>query len=323
MKTLLARIGQAAALVAAALGLGATPAWASSWKANEDDALLLELRSGQYRLGEPLRGYQTDSGVCVDFADLIQALDLPVRLDKKSRRATGWLFAEDQNLTIDRDSNTVQTMHGTRAIAPGAVRDTPEGWCIDLASLSQWAGVRFKPDIGNLSVVIETDRKLPFLQAIERKSRAARLRPAGSNDFNLASLPRAQAPYRAWRAPAVDLQIQGSWSTGGGFGTQYEALAAGEALGMSYAARVTGRDSPRPDSLRLKVYRNDPGGTLLGPLRATQVAVGDVETPPGALTGQSAFGRGAFVSNRPLNLPSRFGVTTLRGTLPAGWDAER
>jgi len=91
---------------------------------------------------------------------------------------------------------------------------------------------------------------------------------------------------------------------------------------MSYAARVTGRDSPKPDSLRLKIYRNDPGGTLLGPLRATQVAVGDVETPPGALTGQSAFGRGAFVSNRPLNLPSRFGVTALRGTLPAGWDAE-
>ena len=322
MKTMLARIGQAAALVVATFGIGAMPVSASNWTASEDDALLLELRSGQYRLGEPLRGYQTDSGVCVDFADLIQALDLPVRLDKKSRRATGWLFAEDQGLTIDRDSNTVRTAQGTRAIGPGAVRDTPEGWCIDLASLSQWAGVRFKPDIGNLSVVIESERKLPFLEAIERKSRAARLRPASAKDFSLASLPRAEAPYQVWRSPAVDVQIQGSWTSGGGFTTQYETLAAGEALGMSYAARAAGRDSLLPDSLRLKVYRNDPAGTLLGPLRATQLAIGDVETPPGTLTGQSAFGRGAFVSNRPLNLPSRFGMTTLRGTLPHGWDAE-
>jgi len=177
--------------------------------------LLLELRSGAYKLGEPMRGYQTPAGVCIDFADLIQALDLPVRLDKKSRRATGWLFAEDQRIILDRDSGTVQTVNGSRSIAKDSIRDTAEGWCVELKALSGWMGVQFKPDLSNLAVVLESDRKLPFLEAIERKSRAARLRPAGPNDFNLASLPRAESPYRAWRTPAVDLQIQGSWTTGG------------------------------------------------------------------------------------------------------------
>lgn len=314
--------GRIAAVFTAALCLWASPAAAQAWQANEDDSLLLELRSGQFRLGDPLRGYQTPTGVCVDFADLIQALDLPVRLDKKSRRATGWLFAEDQRLVIDRDSNTVQTMNGNRAIGAGAIQDTPEGWCMSLSALSQWMGVRFKPDLGNLSVVIESDRKLPFFEAMERKSRAARLQKPANRDFDLAKMPQASAPYQTWRAPAVDVQIQAQWSSTSGTSARYEGLASGEVLGMSYTARLAGRDSLAPDSLRLKLYRNDPAGTMLGPLGATQVALGDVDTPPSALTGQSAFGRGAFVSNRPLNLPSRFGTTTLRGALPAGWDAE-
>lgn len=319
-----ALLRNAAALFGAALGVCAAggSARAEAWNPTEDDQLLLELRSGAYKLGEPMRGYQTPTGVCLDFADLIQTLDLPVRLDKKSRRATGWLFAEDQRFVLDRDANTVQTMNGTRGIAASAIVDTPEGWCMDLGALSGWMGVRFKPDLGNLTVVLESDRKLPFLEAIERKSRAARLQPRGFDQFDLASLPQAQLPYKAWRAPSVDVQLQAQWTRAGGARVQYEALAAGELLGMSYTARLAGEGLGRPDSLRVRAYRNDPAGELLGPLKATQVALGDVDLQRGGLTAQSAYGRGAVISNQPINRPARFGVTTLRGTLPSGWDAE-
>lgn len=313
-----------AALFGAAFGVAvaAVPAEAESWHASEDDSLLLELRSGQYRLGEPLRGYQTPAGVCVDLADLIQALDLPVRLDKKSRRATGWLFAEDQRFSLDRDADTVQNMNGAHAIAKDAIHDTPEGWCVDLKALSGWMGVRFRAELSNLAVVLESDRKLPFLEAIERKSRAARLRTPYVTEFDLAKLPQAATPYRGWRTPSVDVQVQGQWARNAGANAQLEVLAAGEALGLSYSARLAGSTNKGADSLRLKLYRNDPSAQMLGPLKATQVALGDVEALRGALTNQAAYGRGAFVSNRPLNRPGRFGVTSLSGTLPAGWDAE-
>ena len=316
------RIRQAAALGAAALAVWAGPAQAEAWQPGEDDALLLELHSGQYKIGDALRGYQTPGGVCVDFADLVQALDLPMRVDKKSRRATGWLFAEDQRLTIDRDSNTVQNVNGSLDIAAGAIHDTPEGWCMDLSTLSGWMGVRFKPELSTMTIRLEADRKLPFLEAIERKSRAARLRQPRDAQFDLASLPQAEARYRAWRTPSVDVQVQAQWSQRSGAQVQYEALASGEVVGLSYSARVAGSNGLVPDSLRLRLYRNDPAGGLLGPLKATRFAIGDVDTQPTALSAQSAYGRGLFVSNRPLNLPARFGVTTLRGVLPAGWDAE-
>jgi hypothetical protein len=162
-------IRRAVALGAAAFAVWSVPVLAQGWMANADDALLLELHTRSYKVGDTIRGYQTPQGVCVDFADLIQTLDLPVRLDKKSRRATGWLFAEDQRLTIDRDSNTVQTVNGRVPIPAGAIHDTPEGWCMDLDALSTWMGVRLKPDLSNLAIKLETDKKLPFLEAIERK----------------------------------------------------------------------------------------------------------------------------------------------------------
>ena len=49
---------------------------ADDWAPNEDDRWLFDLRSGQYRLGDGVRGYQTPQGVCVDLADMVLALDL-------------------------------------------------------------------------------------------------------------------------------------------------------------------------------------------------------------------------------------------------------
>lgn len=324
MKSFALRSGLAAALVAAAFGYAA-PVQAGEWRANDDDALLLELHYRQYRIGDTLRGYQTPNGVCVDMADLIQALDLPLRLDRKSRRATGWLFAENQRLTIDREAFTVQNVNSETRLPESAIYDSPEGWCADTDALSNWFGVVLRPDLANLTLKLETDRKLPFLEAIERKSRAARLsRPDKS--FDLSQLPQAELPYQAWRTPSVDVLVQAKWQNArfgrSGPQLQYTALASGEALGASLDLRLSSDSEGIPANLRLKAYRNDPTASMLGPLKATQLAAGDVQSYAGALTAQTAVGRGVFVTNRPLARPSRFTATTLRGELPPGWDAE-
>ena len=331
----------AVAGIAAALGLfaGTTQASAqesravtasggsptSKWQANDDDFLFLQLVIKKYKLTLDVRGYQTDRGVCLDLADVIQSLDLPIRIDKKSRRATGWLFAEDQQFTLDRDSNTVQNMNTGRAPVASDIYDTPEGWCVDTDALSKWFGIEFQPDLYNSIVRLESDRDLPFMQAIERRSRAARLRTKPAT-FDLSKFPNAEMEYRPWRTPSVDIVAQVGVRTGeggnGGLEGRVELYAAGEALGASYFARIATDNQLNPQAVRLRAYRNDPQGNLLGPLKATQIAAGDVESLPGRLTGQTAVGRGAFVSNRPLGQETNFSTTTLRGVLPAGWDAE-
>lgn len=317
-----------AAITAAAFGAfgigspaAAQTASSDTWQANEDDFLYLQMRVKNYNLNFDVRGYQTDRGVCLDLADVIQTLDLPIRIDKKSRRATGWLFAEDQEITIDRASDTVQNVNTGEMPLAQDIYDTPEGWCVDTDALSRWFGVDFKPDLFNSAVRLEAETDLPFIQAIERRKRAERIRPR-SVTFDLSQFPSSEMEYRPWRTPSVDVVVDAEARTNNGVGGRVELFAAGEALGASYTTRIGTDRQLIPQTVRVRAYRSNQAGGLLGPLDATDVAVGDVETVPGRLVGQTGVGRGAFITNRPLGQTSRFSTTVLRGTLPSGWDAE-
>jgi Carboxypeptidase regulatory-like domain len=311
------------ALIAGLFGVSATEA-SASWQANEDDALLFDVRVSTYRVGNGVRGYQTDSGICVDLGDVIMAFDLPVRLDKKSRRATGWLFEEGRTFTLDREANTVQIMNKSSVLGATDIHDVPEGWCVDTKSLSSWLNVEVKPDLSNALLLVSADRKLPFEMAEERKQRAGKARP--SAQFDLSALPQAKDPYRFWRTPSVDVvaSVNGRKDSIDGFklDRRYEIYASGEIAKASFDARLSSDNQGIPETLRLRAYRTDPLGQLLGPLKATHFALGDVSTISTPLVVQNTAGRGAFVTNRPVGRPDSFDRTNFRGELPDGWDAE-
>ncbi len=296
----------------------------ADWTANDDDALLFDLRSGNYRLGDGVRGYQTDSGICVDLADIIMAMDIPLRLDKKSRRATGWIFTENQTLTIDRDNEMLQKAGSPAKLRSGQIYDVPEGWCVDVTSLSEWFDVKFIPDLSNALLTIKSDTQLPFERALERKEQAAKIRPHKS--FDLSGLPQSSEPYKFWRTPSVDAVVSAGGlrdkRSGQKFDLRYELFASGEVGKASFDARLSSDDKGVPENLRVRAYRTDPKGALLGPLKATHFALGDVSTFSTPLVSQSIAGRGALVTNRPVERPDSFDRTSFRGELPNGWDAE-
>lgn len=294
------------------------------WTPNEDDSWLFDIRSGQYRLGDGVRGYQTPQGICVDLGDVVLALDLAVRIDRKLRRATGWVFDERRSLTIDRDAGEVRAGSARFRLSATTIRDTAAGWCVDLDSLNQWLGVPLAADLSNAVLRVDTKEKLAFQLAAERRARAAAIRPQAS--FDLASLPQAARPYRMWATPSVDVVASaGAVSdkrSGSHVQARYEIFAAGELAGQSFDARLSSDNEGVPDSLRMRLYRTDPAGQLLGPLRATHYAAGDVSLLSTGIVAASAAGRGAVVTNRPVERPDAFDKTDFRGDLPAGWDAE-
>ncbi len=327
MRNFFHKAAKAATALAVAIGVVTIPvasAFASEWQATDDDALLFDVRVGQWRVGDGVRGYQTDSGVCVDLADIIIAFDLPVRLDKKSRRATGWLFEESRTFTLDREAGIVQIVNKNQSLATTDIRDVPEGWCVDTNVLARWLNVEVKPDLSNALLILKADRKLPFELAEERKARVGKFRPV--KEFDLSSLPQARDPYKAFRLPSVDVVASVGMirdkKAGNRLDARYEIYASGEIAGASFDARLASDQRGRPESLRLRGYRTDPEGELLGPLNATHFALGDVSTNPTPLGVQTTVGRGAFVTNRPLNRPASFDRTNFRGELPDGWDAE-
>ncbi len=328
MRSIFNPLRKALAILAIAAGAVTVPAVtavaADGWKASDEDAILLDIRSGQYRVGDGVRGYQTDKGTCVDFADTIMALDLSVRLDKKSRRATGWLFEEARTFTLDRDQSIEQIINKTRNLATGDIYDTPEGWCVDTRVLARWLNVEVIPDLTGATLVIKADRKLPFELAEERKARVNKT--GATQKFDLASLPQAKDPYRFWRTPSVDVVASTSFRKDDGqplrLNARYEVFASGEVAGASFDARLSSDDRGVPDRLRVRAYRSDPDARLLGPLHATHFGIGDVSLASTSLGIQSTAGRGAYVTNRPLERADSFDKTTFRGDLPDGWDAE-
>ncbi len=326
MTSLFHHAARALASLAVAIGLLSLPVASAhaSRQPGEDNALLFDVRVGQWRVGDGVRGYQTDNGVCVDLADIIMAFDLPVRLDKKSRRATGWLFEESRTFTLDREANIVQIVNKSQNVGATDVRDVPEGWCVDTRVLANWLNVELKADLSNALLLVSADRKLPFEMAEERKARVGKIRPA--KEFDLSSLPQARNPYKMIRMPSIDVvaSVGGSRDKRAGhrLDARYEIYASGEIAGASFDARLSSNDRGLPENLRLRAYRTDPDGGLLGPLKATNFALGDVSTNSTPLGIQTTAGRGAFVTNRPLNRPASFDRTVFRGELPDGWDAE-
>jgi hypothetical protein len=311
------------ALCAGSIAASAPGPAAPSWTADPDEQFLLDVNIHQMKLGDPVRAYTTPEGTCVVLGDFLTALDVPMRIDVGARKASGWAFTESNRIAIDYGEGKVSYGAKAEDLAPGAIRETPEGWCVQASALSRWFGIGVKPVTAGSTLILQSDSKLPVELAMERQQRAAHLHKAS---FDLSSLPQVRIPYRMWRAPALDFVVSGGVTyrahDGMKVDRQSSVFAAGEIAHLSYDTQISTNAKGLPTLLRLRAYRSDPDGQLLGPLHATHFAIGDVEGFDSRLTGAAINGRGALVTNRPLTARASFDRTRFEGDLPTGWEAE-
>ena len=304
---------------------GAASPAPKAWEAESDGLFMLDVRIRATQLGEGVRAYQTPEGACVLLGDVIRSLDMPVTLDGKAGVASGWAFHEKNRLRIDLAKGQVVYGPGNVAepIPEGAARQVPEGWCVDTEALARWLGIGVKASLSASMLLLTSEAKLPAELAAERRKRAVRIRPAA---FEVRNLPQVRLPYRMWRAPALDFVVDAGMTydarTGVRVNRRAAINAAGEIAHLSYEARIATDQRGLPTNVRLKAYRADPDGGLLGPAKATEVAFGDVDSLPSATVRAGSSGRGAMITNRPLVQPAAFDRTFLTGELPPGWEAE-
>ncbi|HWI88793.1 MAG TPA: carboxypeptidase-like regulatory domain-containing protein [Sphingomicrobium sp.] len=311
------------ALCAGGIGASAPAPQAAQWKADPDDQFLLDVNIRQLRLGDGVRAYNTPEGTCVVLGDFLTTLDVPMHIDLLSKKASGWAFKEKNRISIDYGAGVAVYAGKSEAIAPGTIRETAEGWCVQTTALSRWFGISVKPVTTGSVLVLQSDEKLPVELAMERQQRAAHLHPTS---FDLSTLPQVRVPYRLWRSPALDFVVSAgvTYRASDGLKVDRESsvYAAGEIARLSYDAQLTTTPEGKPSLLRLRAYRSDPDGRLLGFLHATHIGVGDVEGFDSGLSGTASSGRGAVVTNRPLATRVAFDRTRFEGDLPSGWEAE-
>ncbi len=320
------RLRQAALLLALWAGTGAAAASvprAPAWTADPDEQFLLDVNIHQLRLGEGVRAYNTPEGTCVVLGDFLTALDVPMRIDLGAKKASGWAFSENHRITVDYGAGQASYAGKSEALEPGTVRETPDGWCVQTKALARWFGIGVKPMTAGSALMLQSDAKLPVELAMERAKRAAHIHRAS---YDLAGLPQVRVPYSMFRTPALDFVVSAGVTyrarDGMRIDRQSSLFAAGEVARLSYDAQLSTTAKGVPNMLRVRAYRSDPDGHLLGPLQATHVGAGDVEGFDSSLTGAVAAGRGAVLTNRPLAARAAFDRTRFEGDLPSGWEAE-
>ena len=314
----------AARALLAALALHAAPiaAQQSTHKVDPDDALLFDARLGSLQIGHGVRAFNTSAGLCLDFGDVLDALQIAITIDPGARGARGWAFDENHRVEIDRDKGEVRFAGEYAKLTPDTIWESRSGWCVLAPELGRWLGLTFTPDTSNAILGIAAKGALPIEAAAKRAAAAERLR--GGKD-KASDLPRVALPYRAWRMPSLDVIASAAvQDRGDGLRreTRYELFGAGELAWFSAEARLSSDTSGAPQALRLRLYRSDIAAQLLGPAHATEFALGDVASPSTALGVQATPGRGAAITNRPIGTASRFDTTDFTGVLPRGWDVE-
>lgn len=325
--------GRRALMALAAFGASLAPAAMSpaadapdAWTADPDSQFLLDVNLHRMIVGNGVRAYQTPEGACVLFGDFLTTLDVPMKIDLGAGIADGWAFSEKNRIRIDRHSLTA-TINGKReAFATNAVRETPDGWCVDQKALANWFGLVVNADVYNSILALDSDRKLPVELALIRKMRGEEVARKHQASLTLSQVPALKIPYKLWRTPALEVVVNAGVRYGGRSGVTLRrdatVYAAGELASMSYLASLAVAPNGKPRELWARLYRSDPESRLLGPLRATHVAAGDVPGLTSTFNNAGPNGRGLVVTNRPLSQIGNFDRTEFRGRLPEGWDAE-
>ncbi len=275
------------------------------------------------QLSDTLYLYEIDNDVMLPVGELARQLTLGVTVDPVSHVASGFLLKEGLGFRIDPATGKVTLPDHQEDFDPRLVRWIDGDLYVASRLLARWWPVDFKLNMAALSLQAMPREKLPIQLRLEREKAASRLGQRGAG-YQDPGYPRLKNPYRLLSVPVLDSTIglgvnhKGSQTT---TAASYSGVFSGDVLGMEATAYATiSKDNTTPTA-RATLSRNNPDGGLLGPLDATQVQLGNIGLPAlkNILSG-GGVGWGSIFGNRPLNQSSSYGLQTLRGELPTGWD---
>jgi hypothetical protein len=319
----------ACALAAGSLGAGgAAPAGPAMSLAEmrvnrmEEEVFLFALRLDQATLSGTFPGFPVRDGFLVPFGELCRLLDLGIQADPNRGRAEGFFIEEKRRFSLDVLAGTVTIEGASQAFDRSRVELHDDDIYVDTRLIAAWLPLDLQVARRSATLTVSPRVPLPLQERWQRERMIGRLRPSeGPRSF--APLPD---PYRLAEAPMVDETLRFVAQNAPGADrrafVQSSTLASGDFLGLtsSLYANLDSRDGL--SDVQMTMGRRDPHGMLLGPLKATEFAFGNVLDPGLALLSMPVMGTGALLTNYPLQRENAFDRHSFQGHLPPGWQVE-
>lgn len=287
----------------------------------EDDELILEIQAGNGNVSDTITAYGTRAGVYLPLGEISRLLDLAIVVSDDGRYASGWVLDEKKTIALNLRAGTLK-VGGTDIPLDPRTAAAMDGELYLRADLFQkLMPLTLKVDLRRQVVTVETLQPFPFEQRAAREAARERL-AGGKGSGKSPAYPREVTPWLALSVPVSDVELRTVSDSARGTRGETDLRVAGDMAFMTGQAYLSASTRDGLTAARIELGRRDPDGTLLGPLRATQFEMGDIATDSLPLGLRGVGGRGATISNTPLERASVFDKIDLRGALPAGYDAE-
>lgn len=289
---------------------------------SDDYFVLINAVYKNFLLGNGLAGYGDSKNLFLSMESLLTALDFNIQTDGETGTAEGWFISEDRKFALDIKKNEVTVNGESQGFPPGGVEMVDGEIYIDKDLFSKWFPVDFHYDYSQQSVAVKPREQLPIQARLEREQSRDQLRPRVDQGT---LFPREKSEYEWLEVPFVDFEISNSYTPQkkkDQFDTKVKIHATGDIGKMTSELDLEISGSQKLEEAKFSLKRVDPDGTLLGPLKATAIEIGDITSAyvPGASVSRDE--RGIKISNKELFRSNEFDPTFFYGELPPDWDIE-
>ena len=303
-------------------GLGAASAVPAI---SDDDELILQIETAQGEMSDTIVAYGLRQGVYLPLGALTRFLDLPIAVSDDGHYASGWFLDEKRTIALNlRDGSLVVAGKPIPLGKGDAVAFEGELY-LRAERFSDLFPLDLKVDLRNQTIAIKTREPFPFEERMAREADRERLASRAARDAGRDStsrFPREEAPWRGLSVPVGETELRALTDDDLGARLEADLRLAGDFAFMTARAYASVSTRDGLTAARLELGRRDPDGDLLGPLKATEFQLGDVATGALPIGLRGVSGRGAFVTNAPLEQASIFDSVDLRGDLLDGYEVE-
>jgi hypothetical protein len=288
---------------------------------SDDDELILQIETTQGEMSDTIVAYGLRQGVYLPLGALTRFLDLPIAVSDDGHYASGWFLNEKRTVMLNLRDGTLMVAGQPVPLGKGDAAAYEGELYLKAERFSDLFPLDLKVDLRAQTIAVKTREPFPFEERLAREADRERL-ASRSNREGPARFPREETPWRALSLPVAETELRAL--TDDDLGTRLEAdlRLAGDFAFMTARAYASASTRDGLTAARLELGRRDPDGDLLGPLKATEFQLGDVATGALPIGLRGVSGRGAFVTNAPLEQASIFDSVDLRGDLLDGYEVE-
>lgn len=283
------------------------------------------MRIDGFLVADSLNAYQAGGKVYLPLGEVARALTIAIQVDPVRKTAKGFVRREDTNFSLNINTATLETGGQRSTIDLSTVLLQDDDIYVETRTLADWLKVDFSINTNSLVVDVKAVEPLPIQLRLKREQVLAGI-AARNQAIDRPDLPRLQMSYKLADVPFIDQTISLAARRGNGVSVNsaaYTTYMKGDIAGMQGSLFLSGTNEANSRQSRFTLGRTDPGAGLLGPLRARNVAVGNVPVAGILnLTRTNDSGRGITFNNLPMDRPTRFNTHSVQGDLPPGWDVE-